>query len=534
MTHPTDTAPGGEGMPLPPDGGMFERALAESRAGNAARAEETLRELLRHHPVHAGAHNELGRILERRGDRVAARGHFLQAVTADLLHAEALFNLVRILWEDREFTEAVFWFQETVTAAERRAPRRNPSAAEREEVERSVPPVKANPSDTGAILGLVAACLKYGLHREGLFYLMNCANIAVCDVPARPPKQFDAPAVPAENDPFLKHIRPELRDRKSGMNIVFVADHDIAGQMSFLFRLVNAHTIHRARLITLRADFLSGDRDLVILDGKPEEYAEAVAVIREADLFHFGRFPVNFGDIRWENLLKSDNAVVQYFGSEIRTNPRRIYAWHERMGIRGISAADFTMWERSPLLYHIRPICDFSRVSPCAPVGDVIRVCHTPTSRHIKKTAPFLAVMERLKKRHPVAVELIEGRSNRDCLAVKARCQISYDQISVGSFGVSAIESLAAGHAVLVGMSNFGACCFPDAPVVFVTPETLEERLDFLLGHPPEIARIGALAREYALREYDPIRVLRQYLWVYDLVVNGHRLVRDPDEALLR
>jgi hypothetical protein len=105
--------------------------------------------------------------------------------------------------------------------------------------------------------------------------------------------------------------------------------------------------------------------------------------------------------------------------------------------------------------------------------------------------------------------------------------------VSVGIYGLSAIESMAAGHAVLCGISNFAASYHPDNPIVYVTEDNLYNKLENLLRSRKEIARIGSTSKIWARMHHDPMKIIRQYLWIYDFVLHGHRYVEDPNAYLL-
>lgn len=78
-----------------------------------------------------------------------------------------------------------------------------------------------------------------------------------------------------------------------------------------------------------------------------------------------------------------------------------------------------------------------------------IRVGHAPTNRAVKDTDAFLAACERLG----VEPVLIEGQSWADCLALKATCDVLYDQVQLG-YGNNAIEAWALGIPVIAGASE--------------------------------------------------------------------------------
>jgi hypothetical protein len=321
--------------------------------------------------------------------------------------------------------------------------------------------------------------------------------------------------------------------KKTGLNIAIVADFNIAGQLTTLFRLINNHTIHRARCIILQDDYLSYDRDIVLSENDPAQWEEAEDIIAKADFFHIGRFPVQDERLGLMKKLQPNNCVVQYFGTLLRQNARQIYHWHLTNQITGIGAWDYTMIQHAPFFYHINMMFDAESVDPVSPAQGSIRIVHPTTNRKIKKTELFINAIRALETFYNVEGVVIEGKSNRECLTIKRSAQMTFDQISVGIYGVSAIESMAMGHVVFGGISNFAASVFPDNPIVWVTPHDIEQKIEIFLKDPETMIKRGKKSRLWVQQHHDPRKILRQFLYLYDLVRNGHNFLVSPDEQVL-
>jgi len=485
----------------------YNLGLVHSRQNRKSEAIEDFLRVINLNPGDAAANNDLGVLYHQQGKTHLAKGHFIRALENNPVYKNALLNLFEICWENDAYSEGLSWVEKFLKCESGNGTTRRITRSE---------------SDDASILN---GTVRTPDHR----YADQIDN-----KPCKSSLTLKSKSRARDNELFLKHVPAELRDKKSGLNIAVVADFNIAGQLSLLFKMINRYTIHKARLIILQGDYLSYDKDIILSEKKPDDINEFKEIIQEADFFHFGRFPVEFADLNWDKYLRPDNAIIQYFGSELRSNPEQIYQWHKKNNIVGLSAWDYTMLEKSPFFYHVNIMCDFSRVKPCLPPDDIVRICHPSTNREIKKTNVFLNVMESLKKKYPVEIELIEGVSNDECLEIKKRCQITYDQISVGIYGLSAIESMAAGHAVLCGISNFAASYHPDNPIVYITEQNLRERIEYLLKNKSEITRIGDAGKVWARANHDPLKIVRQILWLYDFVMNGHRYVEDPNMYLLR
>lgn len=332
---------------------------------------------------------------------------------------------------------------------------------------------------------------------------------------------------------FEKQVPQSLRAGKCGFNIAIVADFNIAGQLTMLLRLINEKTIHRARCIIVQGDYLSYDQDLVLNANDDSHWEEAREIIRKADFLHIGRFPVRDNRLALMQKIEPDNCVVQYFGTQLRQNAHQIYKWHKEKNITGIGAWDYTMIHNAPFYYHINMMVDGTKFQPAPPVDGTIRIVHPTTDRKVKKTALFLDAMKKLEKKYDVEGLVIEGKTNLECLSLKNKAHMTFDQISVGIYGVSAIESMAMGHVVFGGISNFAASIYPDNPVVWITPYNVEEKIEYFLCNPSAISNQGEKGSLWVKQHHDPVKILRQFLYIYDLVSNGHNFLETPDEQLL-
>jgi len=247
--------------------------------------------------------------------------------------------------------------------------------------------------------------------------------------------------------------------------------------------------------------------------------------------------PVKIPSMDWNNVLRPHNSFVQYFGSDIRLWFPETAKWHAKTGIMGLSAWDYTMLEKYLTFYHVPLMFDMNEI----PTADQyksgpLRVCHSPTRRTMKKTDVFIKAMDNLRARGvDVETVLIENMSNKECLRIKLTCHVTFDQLGgIGIYGMTAIESMAMGHVVLCNMSNFATSCYPNNPIVYVDEESLESRIEELANDRGHRDYIGRRSREWVREHHDPWTMLKRYLWLYDLVVNGHRIVNDLNEYFIQ
>lgn len=336
------------------------------------------------------------------------------------------------------------------------------------------------------------------------------------------------------NNPYLKHISPEDAPQKTGMNICIYSDCNVAGRPTKLMRLINKYSIHRARCIISEHDYLAYDKDILLSD--ENSIPEAEEVVHRADFFHIMRAPRSFGKIDLWELINSKNCLIQYGGSMLRNNASGIRHIHSATGILPVVSSDWTLLSQLKGVYHINKMFDIKKVgeiNSSLVFTDPIVISHCPTSRKIKSTDLFLEVMERVSKDYDVEVILIEGVSNEECLKARESAHVHFDQIALGTYGMSAVEGMAMGQAVLCGMSNFALSMCPEIPIVNVTEETLESTIRRLLENPGDLMEIQMRGREWVETHHDPVTILKQYLYLYDMIVNGARNIGDREELLI-
>jgi len=85
---------------------LFQRAILLEALGRVDEAKDAYRDLIERVPTHAGAHNNLARILHREGDRAAARSLLERVVDFAPSDAMASANLGLVLFELEHFPEA--------------------------------------------------------------------------------------------------------------------------------------------------------------------------------------------------------------------------------------------------------------------------------------------------------------------------------------------------------------------------------------------------------------------------------------------
>lgn len=146
---------------------------------------------------------------------------------------------------------------------------------------------------------------------------------------------------------------------------------------------------------------------------------------------------------------------------------------------------------------HLLPVVvDVEAWATTAPVleREVPVVLHAPSRASIKGTAHVTAEMEPLAAAGLIEFRLLEGVAPGDMPAAVADADIVLDQFSLGSYGVMAVQALAAGRVVVGHVTDaVRAACPGDLPIVEATPDTLPAVVRRLLDD-REAARATAAA----------------------------------------
>ena len=132
----------------------------------------------------------------------------------------------------------------------------------------------------------------------------------------------------------------------------------------------------------------------------------------------------------------------------------------------------------------------------------VPRVLHIPSRRNppIKGTQYVDPVMRRLEAAGAIEYVSPESVPHSEMKALVQSCDIVVDQILTGSYGVTAVEAMAAGRILVGGIAPEVRARMTEAPALFdADPDTLNEVMERILDD-------RAAARETAVRNVEFVR----------------------------
>jgi hypothetical protein len=303
------------------------------------------------------------------------------------------------------------------------------------------------------------------------------------------------------------------------MNVTFLTDVEIGSQAYFVCKALNEHTSIKARAITFANNKIDHFVDHWIGYGLgpqgqavamlPESdivkrWEQAKEIIENTDFFIFRRDYHDYFMRYMKKPITPFNNIMVVYGSECRENPAFYWWLSEKQNVTIVSSHDYTNSSVTGFSAQHMPISlDMSILPPHKffKNNTPLKICHAPTNRSKKLTDVFLKVTKQL----PVETVLIEGMNWKDCLQAKNGCDISFDQIYIGSYGMSSVESMALCQVSLAYINRWVKSMYPNLPVVNVTADTLFDVVSELIKDEQRITDIKAKGYNF-VKEYHSLK----------------------------
>src|SRR5690606_36418085 len=136
-----------------------------------------------------------------------------------------------------------------------------------------------------------------------------------------------------------------------------------------------------------------------------------------------------------------------------------------------------------------------------------LRVVHATSNPVLKGTPLIMPTLEKLAAEGVIEFRIIQGVPSAEMPALFAESDVLLDQFRLGSYGVAACESMAAGCAVVGQVSAqvreaVAAASGRELPIVEANPDTLEAVLRGLAAD-PEFDALSRTGREFVREVHD-------------------------------
>jgi len=144
-------------------------------------------------------------------------------------------------------------------------------------------------------------------------------------------------------------------------------------------------------------------------------------------------------------------------------------------------------------------------------------VLHIPTNSMVKGTDVVIETANRLRAEgHDFEFRMKRQLTQAQMCEEIAACDIYVDELLCGSYGVTAVEAMAAGKPTMTYIRPDLVSKFPaDMPLVNANPDSLYEKLKELIISPELRRRISYASRAYAEKYHDVDMVVKDLINVY-------------------
>ncbi|MGD0780434.1 MAG: glycosyltransferase family 4 protein [Dehalococcoidales bacterium] len=140
-------------------------------------------------------------------------------------------------------------------------------------------------------------------------------------------------------------------------------------------------------------------------------------------------------------------------------------------------------------------------------------VVHAPSNDEIKGTTYILKAVEQLKKEgYDFDFRLFRNMSNIEVRRTLSEADIAVDQLFAAGPGMFALESMAAGCAVLGGNIPEFAGYPRELPIIHTDPDNIYQNLKMLLENPELRRELGEKGRKYVEKYHDHRKIADDFI----------------------
>jgi len=261
------------------------------------------------------------------------------------------------------------------------------------------------------------------------------------------------------------------------MNIVHLAVNPLAGVPIKLANMINEHTEHTARVISVNGAYglRTFDHDL-LFDKSEKTIAQVNDLLTQADVIHVHNFfkdiqaklkPVNLKrHLKRSRVCTQFHQVAELTSDELNI-PIAEIARIVGTRILAIANQQALTYPTATVVPIVIPLQDEKHcMLPRKESEDdgIIRIVYAPSVTRLRGTPPLYqkyfdkgygetrAILERIQATFGdrVKCNIIRGKPHRDCLHIKQRADIAIDEVKTGSYHTSTLETLSQGVVTIV------------------------------------------------------------------------------------
>ena len=304
------------------------------------------------------------------------------------------------------------------------------------------------------------------------------------------------------------------------MRILMMAVNDPAGTAIQFCRALNAEGRHSCRLITLETRYNHAwDKDLHLPDLDADGLDTVSDLLRTSDVYYFHMTldeSMPLGPFVPAEHLSGKAVVHHHHGHpDFRAHPEKYREKYRRLGRRNLLVSTPDLLRKLPEAKwqpNLVPVDDPAytpdAVTPAFWEG-TFRLSHSPTRRDLKNTDELLTVVNDLSASGvPVELDLIDNAPHAVCLERKRCAHACFDHMQ-GYYGMSSLEALSLGRAVIAGLDDWNLATIRtfvgDAPLpwrIARDARELRQRLVELAQDPARRRETGAASRRFMVERW--------------------------------
>lgn len=167
---------------------------------------------------------------------------------------------------------------------------------------------------------------------------------------------------------------------------------------------------------------------------------------------------------------------------------------------------------------YVSPTPLHNRTAPIRPrsADGRMRVLHAPSDERVKGTDEIRRAVDEVAERVPLELVVLSGVGHDAVREELARADVVVDQLSSTSASVFALEAMRAGVPVLSRLDQRALAPFhASLPIVSVTRDSLEQKLEEVVKDETLRRRLGEQGRAYVARYHEASQAARAILRVY-------------------
>jgi len=303
------------------------------------------------------------------------------------------------------------------------------------------------------------------------------------------------------------------------MKIADICSADTGGQSFKLSRAITEYTEHTSRSFRKANNYLDFPGDITSNSFDKDFVTKYMA---EVDIIHchnMYRYANGWGKInpnaKWlihqHGRLGDDKSLKAYESADKQRGAKRFVS---TINLLRYVHDDPSRWIPAPIR-----VSEFDQLkaqfyNPVDPINKV-RIAHSPTNRNYKNTDLLIEIISKIPRAELV---LIEGKPNKECLELRASCDITFDQMHL-CYGNSGLEGMAFRQPTIVGMDDSVRKDINSIvgyePFIYATPGTLEQVIKDLVYDEELRMKWGNVGRKYIEDWHDDKKIAIKMIEIY-------------------